>query len=134
MQWESAQSTTGQREYDLWHNNKKVLTLSFHPATNSARVESAKEKRVFLIRKEGFLRNRTVLRNEYGILIGQLRFENKENTVEINNEKFFYIIRNNPLPETVIYKESKEDPVAICSLNIEATHFSKNNDLPANLE
>ena len=134
MQWESINSATGQREYVLVHHDKKMLTLSFHPNTNSARVESAKEKRVFQIRKEGFRKTRTVMRNEYGILLGQLRHEYKENFIEINDEKFFYIIRNNPLPEVVIYKESKEEPFAVCSLNIDATHFTKNKNLPASLE
>ncbi|HVT85947.1 MAG TPA: hypothetical protein VHD35_12155 [Chitinophagaceae bacterium] len=134
MQWESINSITGQREYVLWHHDKKALTLTFHPSTNSARVESPREKRVFLIRNEGFLRNRTVMRTEYGILLGQLRFENKENFIEINNEKFFYIVRNNLLPEVVIYKESKEDPFTVCSLNIDAAHFTKNKNLPASLE
>ncbi len=134
MQWESVKSTTGQQEYALWHNSKKVLTLTFHPATNSARLESAKEKRVFLIRNEGFRRNKTVMRTEYGIRIGQLRSENKENFVEIDEEKFFYTIREDLVPEIVIYKESKEKPFMVCSLNIDSTHFTKNKNLPASLE
>ena len=134
MQWQSVKSTTGQREYALWHNSKKVILLTFHPSSNSARVESAKEKRVFLIRNEGFLKNKTVMRTEYGIRIGQLRFENKENFVEINDEKFFYTIREDLVPEVVIYKESKEEPFMVCSLNIDSTHFTQNKTLPASLE
>lgn len=90
MKWESTNSSTGQQEYILSHQNKKVLTLNFHPTTNAARVESAKEKRVFQIRKEGFLKNRTAMRNEYGVLMGQLRHDNKENYIEMEHEKFFY--------------------------------------------
>jgi hypothetical protein len=126
-------SAPGQEIYVLWHNDQKVVTLTFHPATNSARVESAKEKRVFLIRNEGFLRSKTVMRSEYGILLGQLRYENKESFIELNNEKLFYSIRNNPLPEVVIYKESKENPFAVCELNINAARFEKNKTLPASL-
>jgi hypothetical protein len=70
-------------------------------------VEGETEKRVFLIRKEGFLRNKTVLRNEYGIKIGELGHEHMQNFIDLNNERFFYTIHNNPLAELVIYKESK---------------------------
>jgi hypothetical protein len=133
MRWEMHASTPGHEIYALWHNDQKVVILTFHPATNSARVESAKEKRVFLIRNEGFLRSKTVMRNEYGILLSQLRYENKESFIELNNEKLFYAIRNNPLPEVVIYKESKEKPFAVCGLNINSAHFEKNKTLPASL-
>lgn len=134
MQWETSQSQSGQKEYILWHKNDKVLTLHFHPATNAARVESAREKRVFQIRKEGFLKSKTVMRNEYGVLIGQVRHENKENTIEMENERFFYFTRKRQLSEIIVYKESKEEPVAVCTLNIEALNFSKDNSLPGKLE
>lgn len=74
------------------------------------------------------------MRNEYGVLIGQLRHDNKENYIEMEDEKFFYFIRNRQLPEIVIYKESKEEPSAICSLNIDPIYLSKNKNLPSNLE
>ena len=61
MKWEITLSTSKQEVYELWHNEKKALTLEFHPFTNSARIEYADEKRVFMIRKEGFLRNKKTL-------------------------------------------------------------------------
>jgi len=64
MKWQIASSTAKQEIYELWHKEKRLLTLEFHPATNSARIEYAGEKRVFLVRKEGFLKNKTVLCNE----------------------------------------------------------------------
>ena len=57
MKWQLALSSEQQEVYELWHNDKKLLQLDFHPFTNSARIQYADEKRVFLIRKEGFLRN-----------------------------------------------------------------------------
>src|SRR5689334_23133995 len=53
MRWENASSTSNNDIYHLWQNDKKVLTLTLHPFSNTARVECAGEKRVFLIRKEG---------------------------------------------------------------------------------
>ena len=127
MKWQIAKSTLKQEIYELWNKEKKLLTLEFHSATNSARIEYADEKRVFLIRKEGFLRNKIVLCNEYGIRLGYLVQDNKESYIELNNERFFFDINKNPLPQLIIYKESKDHPFVICELDV------KDNTLPANL-
>src|SRR5262245_49464609 len=109
MKWQLANLNDKQEVYELWHNDKKLLHLDFHPFTNSARIQYADEKRVFLIRKEGFLRNKTVLRNEYGMRIGKMEHDKTHSmigSIELNDEKFFYTVRNNPLSELIIYKET----------------------------
>ena len=127
MKWQIAKSTLTQEIYELWSKEKKLLTLEFHSATNSARIEYADEKRVFLIRKEGFLRSKIVLCNEYGIRLGYLVQDNKESYIELNNERFFFDINKTPLPRLIIYKESKDHPFVICELDV------KDHTLPANL-
>jgi hypothetical protein len=139
MKWEIAVSTPNKEVYELWHKDKKLLSIDFHPFTNSARIEYAAEKRVFLIRKEGFLRNKTVLCNEYGVRLGQMLFENKENIIELNKERFTYSIQNNPSPELIIYKESKDRPLVVCGLNIHnndlgSSHAKKDRALPASVQ
>ena len=129
MRWENASATDNNEIYHLWNKDRKLLTLTFHPFSNSARVECAEEKRVFLIRREGFFRNKTVLRNEYGIKIGELGQENEANFIDVNGERFYYHVHNNPLAELVLYKESKERPVIVCGLNVNngktAVHVEK---------
>jgi hypothetical protein len=129
MRWESDNSTNNHEIYHLYKDDKKILTLSLNPFSNSARVECEKQKRVFLIRKEGFRRNKTVLRNEYGIKIGELGQDNNVNFIDINDERFFYSIENNPLAELVLYKETKEKPFVSCGLSSKkgnaAVKFSK---------
>ena len=66
MRWETISTTDNHEVYRLKHHEKTILTLTLHPFSNTARVEKEDEKRVFQIRKEGFRRNKTVLRNEYG--------------------------------------------------------------------
>jgi hypothetical protein len=127
MKWQIAKSISKQETYELWNKEKKLLTLEFHSATNSARIEYADEKRVFLIRKEGFLRSKIVLCNEYGIRLGYLVQDNKESYIELNSEKFFFDINKNPLPQLIIYKEAKDHPLVTCELNV------KNNTLSPNL-
>ena len=49
MKWEITNTSDGHEIYELRHRENKLLTLDFHPFTNSARIEYAAEKRVFLI-------------------------------------------------------------------------------------
>jgi hypothetical protein len=118
MKWQIAKSTLKQEVYELRDKEKKLLTLEFHPATNSERIEYAHEKRVILVRKEVFLLSKIGLCNEYGIRLGWLVQDNKESYIELNNERFFFDINKNPSPELIIYKESKDHPLVICELDI----------------
>jgi hypothetical protein len=78
MRWESVESTSGHELYHLYQDDKKLLSLTLNPFSNSARVECEEQRRVFLIRKEGFLRMRTVIRNEYGVKLGELAENTKD--------------------------------------------------------
>lgn len=132
MRWESVSASSANEIYHLYKGDDKLLTVTLNPFTNTARVECASQKRIFQIRKEGFLRNKTVLRSEYGIKIGELGHDNKENFIDVNDERFYYTIHNNPLAELVLYKESIENPFVVCGLNTKegqpAVHFSKDSD------
>lgn len=119
MKWESVTSTLGYSVYALWNNGHKLATLVFNFSSNAARLEYANEKRVFLIRKEGFRKNKTVLRNEYGVRIGYAGTENNEAFIELDNERFFYSVDNKEEPVVTIYKDSKDHPLAVCGLNVD---------------
>lgn len=121
MKWETVSSTIGHSVYALLNNGKKLITLVFNSSSNAARIEYADEKRVFLIRDEGFMKNKTVLRTEYGIRIGHTGTENNENFIVLNDERFYYSIDNKTEPALTIYKESKDRPLAVCGLNIKDT-------------
>lgn len=129
MRWETIKSTPEQEIYHLYKDDKKRLTLIYNPFSNSARVECNKEKRVFLIRKEGFRRNKTVIRSEYGIKIGEFGQDNRQQFIEVNNEKFYYNTHNNPLAELVLFKEDKTRPVLACGLSanegLNSVYFKK---------
>lgn len=121
MKWETVSSTIGHSVYALLNNGKKLITLVFNSSSNAARIEYANEKRVFLIRDEGFMKNKTVLRTEYGIRIGHTGTENNENFIVLNDERYYYSIDNKNEPAVTIYKESKDHPLAVCGLNIKDT-------------
>ena len=111
MRWESVLSTTEDQVYHLYKKDKHLLTLTVHPFSNSARVECNKQKRVFFIRKEGLLRNKTVLLCEYGTRIGELGHENNETYISMNDERFYYSNDNEPGGKLNIYKDNKENPI-----------------------
>lgn len=118
MRWEADKSTTEHEVYHLYKGDKKELTVVYNQFSNSARIECTREKRVFLIRKEGFRRNKKVIRNEYGIKIGEFGQENGEHFIDINEERYFYTTINNPLAELIIYRDAKENPLVTCGLKV----------------
>lgn len=136
MKWIVVSKTSEQELYELWLKDKKVMALEFHPSTNSARISSDEEQRVFHLRKEGLLKNKTVLRNEYGIRIGRLGYEKwdaNHGYVELGNEKFNYTIGNNPMAELRISRDNSEEPLVVCGLKVKndstPVHFSNQNEL-----
>ncbi len=118
MNWETVSSGIGHKVYALWNNGRKLLTLAFSSNSSLARIELEGEKRSFSIKYEGFLKNKMVMRNEYGIPIGQVSAENKENLIALNDEKLFYKITDDKEPQLIIYKDSVETPLAVCALNL----------------
>lgn len=117
MRWKTTLTTARKKVYELWNKDKYVLSLTYNPTAGTARIESSDEKRLFIIRKEGILKNKTVLINEYGFQVGKLGNENKENFIEFDGERFFYTINNNDGPKLVIYKESQDKPLLVCDLS-----------------
>lgn len=120
MNWETVTSGIGHKVYALWSNGRKLLTLAFNSSSNFVKIESDGEKRAFSIRYEGFLKNRLVMRNEYGVRMGQVSAENKENLIAFNDEKLFYTITNDDEPKLIVYKESIDKPLAVCSLKLDS--------------
>jgi len=124
MNWQTVTSGIGYKAYALWNNGHKLLTLGFQSSSNFVKIESEGEKRAFTIRYEGFLKTKMVMRNEYGVRIGHVSTENKENLIAFNDEKFYYTITNDKEPQVIIYKESLENPIAVCALKL---HNDKSN-------
>lgn len=136
--WVKTHSCNDIEVYELFNHENKLMSLSFDNFSHTAKVECFTSRRIFKIEKEGFLRTKTIFKNEYGIKIGALEEEqwfHKEGLIELNEEKFHYKTQNNPLAELIIYKESPQNPILTCDLqytNNEAAvnvhkHHSKHN-------
>jgi hypothetical protein len=120
MNWETVTSELGHKVYALWNNGRKLLTFASTSSPNFVRLECEGEKRMFQIRYEGFLKNKMVMRNEYGVRIGQIRTENKETFIELNDRKYFFSLNNDNSKFVSIYDGTHEQPVAVCDLGASA--------------
>ncbi len=139
LQWTIAESTNGLAVYELWNEDRKLVTLSLNLFSLTAKVECADSRRIFKIEKEGFLQTKTIIKNEYGIKIGQLNLApwfSNEGFIDLNEERFYYTSQNNPLAELIIYKSSKKKPLVVCGLKSNehktAIHFEKNKEIEKN--
>ncbi len=119
MKWETVTSTIGQSVYTLWNNGRKLVTLVYNSSSNAARIEYEGKRRVFLLRDEGFRKNKTVLRTEYGIRIGHAGIENNETFIVLNNERYFYSVNDSKEKNVTIYRESADHPLVVCGLNLQ---------------
>lgn len=118
MKWFSISSEARQKTYELRAENEKILTLVYHSDPGTIRISANDEKRVFFVGREGFLRSRTVLRNEYGIRMGQVAQENTQDdnhgTIELSGEEFVYRIQGDGPFDVIITKNG--EMIAECEL------------------
>ena len=115
MNWETVTSELGHKVYALWNNGRQLLTMASASGSNFVRLECEGMKRTFQIRYEGFRKNRIVMRNEYGVRIGQVKTDNKENFIELNDQKYFFLKKDDG--KISIFDETRENEVASCVLN-----------------
>ena len=116
----SVKNIAGQQDYLLKEDNNTVLKLRYKQELHTARVETENERRVLIIENEGLLRTRLILKNEYGIRIGSLIFDNfsdTHGTVEIENTKYRFVVKQGSTPELNIYKGSRRNLIYSCELS-----------------
>ena len=115
----SIKQIPGQQDYLLKEDDHTVLKLRYKQDMHTARVETEKERRVLIIEDEGLLRTKLVLKNEYGIRIGAMTYDNfsrKHGAVEIENSRYRFFIVNASVPELHIYKGSRRNLIYSCQL------------------
>ena len=118
----SVKHTARQQDYLLKEDDNTVLKLRYKKDLHTARVETEKERRVLIIDDEGLLKTRLVLKNEYGVRIGSLAYDNFSDThgsVEIENIKYRFVITHGSTPELNIYKGSRRNLIYTCQLSFD---------------
>jgi hypothetical protein len=115
MKWLSVFSDSRQKIFELKASKDKLLTLTYHPLSNTIRISANDEKRVFLIGRKGFRKKQTVLQNEYGIRMGQLINEggqDERGNIDVYEDHYNYLLHDSA--KATIYKN--EDLFAECEL------------------
>ena len=118
----SIESNSDHHDYLLKEDDKTVLKLRYKNDVHIARVETDKERRVLTIEDEGLLKTKLILKNEYGIPIGSLIYDNFSAThgvVDIENTKYRFDVRKTDSTELHIYKGSRKILIYTCKLLIE---------------
>ncbi len=124
----SVKNIGGQQDYLLKEDDNVVLKLRYKKDLHTARVETEKERRVLIIDDEGLLKTRLILKNEYGVRIGSLTYDNfsdTQGTVEIENIKFRFVIIQGSAPELKIFKGSRRNLIYTCQLSFDDDNSKK---------
>lgn len=115
----SLKSIPGQQDYILQEENKTVLKFRYKNDMHIARMETENERRVLMIEDEGLLKTKLVLKNEYGVRIGSLNYDNFSDTqgsVDIENIKYRFSLQHGETPQLNIYKGSRRNHIYTCLL------------------
>jgi hypothetical protein len=118
----SVKNNQDHHEYLLKEDDKTVLKLVYKNDMHIARIETEKEKRVLLIEDEGLLRTLLVLKNEYGVRIGSLNYDNfsgTHGTVDIESIKYRFNVSQDASTELKIYKGSRKNLIYSCQLPVQ---------------
>lgn len=116
----SVKNTAGQQDYLLKEDDRTVLKLLYKKDQHIARVETEKERRVLIIDDEGLLKTRLVLKNEYGVRIGSLSYDNFSDThgsVEIENARYRFIVQYGSTSTLNIYQGTRRNLIYSCQLS-----------------
>ena len=120
MKWVNVSNGYSGDHYELWKNDKKLVSLYISNHTKTTRIECADDKRLFFIEKKGFLNSRTVIKNEYGILVGEVLGETREaekGIIELDGKRYEYSFTENTNGELVIFEENTNNPLVSCNLS-----------------
>ncbi len=131
MKWAFISSDGQHESYQLQNGAERLLTLNFHAATDMMRLTSDDEKRVFFVRREGFIRPRTVLRNEYGIRIAQVLRDNNaekaDGVIELPGETLEFRFQPDTKTQLEILKNGQS--LMVCTIPMSNDHAIVNADL-----
>lgn len=115
-------TSTDYEDFLFKEDEKTVLKLRLNYHLQTVRIETESEKRVFIIEDEGLLRTRLVLKNEYGVRMGQMIFDSRNELngkVEIESSHFKFSIPKGSSGALSIYDYSGRKLIYNCNLSFD---------------
>lgn len=122
----------GKEEYILKEGDEKMLRIKYRNDLHTVRLETESDQRLLIIENEGLIKTRLSIKNEYGIEIGQMFFDNwsdKYGSVLIEGIRYRFQIKNSTTPELVFYKNSVKKISYQCLLSFETENRSDSKDI-----
>jgi hypothetical protein len=106
------------QKYHLVEGASQKAVLKYNLLQQSVRISNEDTQRVFFLERTGFWNNKTIFKNEYGLEIGKMSFEKgfHAGTIEVDGNKYHYVIQDNALQQLVIY-DDLSNPILTCDLN-----------------
>jgi hypothetical protein len=132
MKWVSVNNGNSPDSFELWEDDKKLADLSFSKHSGFARIVSTLGKRIFSFEKRGFLSTREIVKNEYGIKMGEVeesRPGSGRGHVMLDGKKYLFVYNENNSGELVLYDELMTRSLLTCDFNTVTINFSKANSL-----
>lgn len=133
MQWVKVQSNTPAETFELWSGDKKVAGASFSNTSHIIRMASAVGKRLFFYGNKGWLVQKPVIKNEYGITLGKLEFESEtgeKGYVELDEKKYHYQLQADGSINLQSFDDALNQNVTSCNFgNVLSKGFTKTKSL-----
>ncbi|MGC4101430.1 hypothetical protein [Ferruginibacter sp.] len=133
MKWVSVNNGTSGENFELWKDDAtKLADMSFSKGTRIARFVSNLTRRLFFFEKRGLFSRKAVIKNEYGIKMGNLEEEKagaNKGFVELDGRRYYFVYNQNNSGELELYDESMEKSLLRCSFDTIASGFNKTKSL-----
>jgi hypothetical protein len=128
MKWVTVNNDNLPENYELWGDDKKLAGITFSKYTRFARIVSKMGKRIFSFEKRGFLNPKEIIKNEYGVKMGEVE-EQKPGTgkgyIEFDEKKYFFVYNEDNSGEMMLYDELMQKKLLTCSFNTISNGISK---------
>ena len=122
MKWVSVNTGTANETFELWNDDdRKLANISFSNRTRFARIVSSFGKSIFSFEKRGFLLPKEVVKNEYGIKMGEVeesRPGSGKGQVMLDGKKYLFVYNENNSGELVLYDELMQKSLLTCSFSM----------------
>ena len=110
------QSPTSQQEFQLKGNDVTNMVMKFHPDQQTVRISHDGVKRLYFFEQSG--NNKVVIRNEYGLKVGNIRYDrwfHSNGTIELEGKKFRHEVHTDD-GELILFDRQKHNPLVKCSI------------------
>lgn len=133
MQWVKVQSSSPSETFELWSGGKKVAGASFNNTSRIIRMASAVGRRLFFYGNKGWLVQKPVIKNEYGITLGKLEFSTESGEkgyVELDGKKYNYHLQADESISLQLFTDTTNQPITSCSFaSVLSKGFTKTKSL-----